>query len=252
MKSILAACLFLCLWAGSEAMNDAKENPLAKSRQLIVVTTPDWNAINGTLQRYERKTITAQWQPIGSAVPIVVGRTGLAWGRGLHGDTETLAQANEPRKREGDGKSPAGVFRLSSAFGYAAKDSRIKLPYRQSRAATQCVDDGQSTLYNQLVERDRITKPDWQSYEDMRRKDDQYRWGVFIDHNTGAQRQPSGGSCIFLHIWAGANSGTAGCTAMKASLMEEVLYWLDSKHQPLLVQMPVQQLQAYKHVFHLP
>ena len=241
MKNILAVVIFLCLWAGSEAMNDAKENPLAGSRQMMVVTTPDWNAINGTLLRYERKTLLSRWQPVGAAIPIVVGRNGLAWGRGLHGDTETPTQSKDqpedPRKREGDGKAPAGIFRLSSAFGYEAFNRRIKLPYRQSRQMTQCVDDPQSTLYNQLVERDRVTKPDWQSYEDLRRKDEQYRWGVFVEHNSGAQRQAGGGSCIFLHIWSEASSGTAGCTAMGAALMEDVLYWLDAKHQPLLVQL---------------
>ncbi|NOT60469.1 MAG: hypothetical protein HOP19_09620, partial [Acidobacteria bacterium] len=144
------------------------------------------------------------------------------------------------------------IFRLSSAFGYTAKDRRIKLPYRQSRAVTQCVDDAQSSLYNQLVERDRIAKPDWQSYEDMRRKDDQYRWGVFVEHNVGAQREPSGGSCIFLHIWAGANSGTAGCTAMAAALMEEVLFWLDPAQQPLLVQLTAPDYARLKGKWRLP
>ena len=234
MKSVGLVLMVLMM---GFAMNDVRENSLAGSRQMMVVTTPDWNAINGTLQRYERKTVASRWQPVGAAIPIVVGRTGLAWGRGLHGDTETLAQTKDPRKREGDGKAPAGIFKLSSAFGYAAFDKRIKLPYRQSRAATQCVDDPQSSLYNQLVERDRVAKPDWQSYEDMRRQDDQYRWGVFVEHNAGAQRQPSGGSCIFLHIWAGATTGTSGCTAMEAALMEEVLYWLDPKQQPALVQL---------------
>lgn len=223
--------------AATDVVKQAND-PLIGARQLLVVTTADWNAINGALRRYERNTTASQWQAAGSAIPIVVGRSGLAWGRGLHGDAETLAQSKDPRKREGDGKSPAGVFRLSSAFGYAASNPRIKLPYRQARQATQCVDDAQSSLYNQMVERDRIKKPDWKSHEDMRRKDEQYRWGVFVEHNSGAQRQPSGGSCIFLHIWAGANSsGTAGCTAMEAALMEEVLYWLDPKQQPVLVQL---------------
>ena len=248
----LTFCFCASLWVGNAAIKDTKKNPFADARQLLVVTTADWNAISGLLQRYERRTATSQWQAVGTPIPIVVGRTGLAWGRGLHGDTEALAQLNDPRKREGDGKAPAGVFRLSSAFGYEAFNRRIKLPYRQSRAATQCVDDAQSTLYNQLVERDHITKPDWKSYEDMRRKDDQYRWGVFVEHNAGAQRQPAGGSCIFLHIWASANSGTAGCTAMEAALMEEVLYWLQSDRKPVLVQLPQNEQTRLKPLWQLP
>lgn len=226
--------------------------PLSQARQMLLVTTADWNAVNGTLQRYERKTVRSAWQPVGAPIPIVVGRNGLGWGRGLHGDAETFAQANDPRKREGDGKSPAGVFRLSSAFGYATSDKRLKLPYRQARAVTQCVDDVQSARYNQLVERNRIAKPDWQSHEDMRRKDDQYRWGVFVDHNSGAQRQPAGGSCIFLHIWAGANSSTAGCTAMEAVLMEQVLFWLDAAQQPVLMQLPRSEYERLKDQWSLP
>jgi D-alanyl-D-alanine dipeptidase len=228
------------------------QSPLAGAGQALVVTTANWEVVNGTLQRYERQSANGPWQAVGDAIPIVVGRNGLAWGRGLHGDAEAFAQANHPRKREGDGKSPAGVFRLSSAFGYAAQDQRIKLPYRQARAATQCVDDAQSAFYNQLVERDRIPQPDWQSHEDMRRPDEQYRWGVFVEHNSSAQRQASGGSCIFLHIWAGQSKGTAGCTAMEAGLMEQVLFWLDAAQQPVLVQLPMPQYARLKAQWQLP
>lgn len=226
--------------------------PLVQARQLLLVTTSGWQAVNGTLQRYERKSTNQPWQVVGAAVPIVVGRHGLGWGRGLHGDADALAQANQPRKREGDGKAPAGVFRLSSAFGYAASDQRLKLPYRQARAATQCVDDVQSALYNQLVERDSFAKPDWQSHEEMRRRDDQYRWGVFVDHNVGTQRQPSGGSCIFLHIWARPGAGTAGCTAMETDSIEQVLFWLDATKQPALVQLPLDELTRLKTAWQLP
>ena len=53
----------------------------ADHRQLVLVITPDWSATTGRLQRYER-TENNKWTPVGAAVPIVVGRTGLAWGRG--------------------------------------------------------------------------------------------------------------------------------------------------------------------------
>jgi D-alanyl-D-alanine dipeptidase len=248
MKLLLLVAI-VCLF---EVNLMSEANPLINARQMLLVTTTNWNAVSGTLQRYERKSARSPWQPVGAAIPIVVGRNGLAWGRGLHGDAEAFAQVADPRKHEGDGKSPAGVFRLSSAFGYAAPDLRIKLPYRQSRAATQCVDDAQSALYNQLVERDRIPQPDWQSHEDMRRKDDQYRWGVFVDHNFGVQRLSSGGSCIFLHIWAGAGKGTAGCTAMEAALMEQVLFWLRGNQNPVLVQLPASAYARLKAGWQLP
>ena len=52
---------------------------LADARQLIVVTTPDWNTMRGELRRYERVTPTAQWKAVGAPIAMVVGRNGLAW-----------------------------------------------------------------------------------------------------------------------------------------------------------------------------
>jgi D-alanyl-D-alanine dipeptidase len=175
---------------------------------------------------------------VGAQIPVVVGRNGLAWGNGLHGAPAALAQPGEPLKREGDGKAPAGAFKLSAAFGYTATAPKLKLPYIAAGQGTQCVDDASSLYYNRVLERAQVKQPNWRSHEDMRRRDDLYRWGVIVDHNTGAARKAGGGSCIFLHIWAGPAAGTAGCTAMEAKSLEEVLYWLDAKKQPVLAQAP--------------
>src|SRR5919202_1625655 len=55
--------------------------PLARSRQLIVVTTPDWNSVQGTLRRYERAG--GGWRQVGDSFAVVVGRSGLGWGEGV-------------------------------------------------------------------------------------------------------------------------------------------------------------------------
>ena len=49
---------------------------------------------------------------------------------------------------------------------------------------------------------------------------------------------PGHGSCIFLHISPTPGTGTAGCTAMAAPALDEVMRWLDPARQPALVQMP--------------
>ena len=74
------------------------------ARQLVVVRTADWNATTGWLRRYER-TPDRPWLAVGDSIPIVVGRTGLAWGRGVRATPEP----GEPDKRVGDGKSPGGA-----------------------------------------------------------------------------------------------------------------------------------------------
>src|SRR5690606_38173155 len=112
------------------------------SRQMVLVTTVDWNATTGELRRFERDG--AHWREVGEAAPISVGRTGTAWGIGLH-----PARADGPVKREGDGKAPAGVFAIGTAFGYAA-DADTGLAYQGMDANDWCIDVPESPLYNRI------------------------------------------------------------------------------------------------------
>ncbi|MFI5210242.1 MAG: hypothetical protein ACHQ2E_07355, partial [Gemmatimonadales bacterium] len=118
------------------------------AEQLIVVTTPGWDSITGTLTMYERASSGA-WQRRGNAWAIVVGRTGMAWGRGIL----PVKGFAGPVKHEGDGRAPAGAFTLGTAFGYAPPDSArwLHLPYVQATAALECVDDAKSRWYNQVL-----------------------------------------------------------------------------------------------------
>ncbi len=197
-------------------MTPAAPDPFAGSRQLILVLTDGNDTSAGTLQRYERDAGGA-WRAVGGRVAVVVGRTGIA---------------SPGAKHEGDGKSPSGIYSLGTAFGFAPT-SDLRVAYRQLRDATECVDDTASRYYNQIVDRDAVPAVDWKSSEKMRAID-QYRWGMVVNYNTPAT--PPRGSCIFLHIWGGSSSSTAGCTAMPVEDLETVLRWLDPAAHPLLVQ----------------
>lgn len=242
MKS-LPSLLFLSIATGiavnPAALEAAKPEPLAQSTQLIVVTTSHWSAVDGRLQRYERATPHDAWQPLGEPIAIVVGKTGLAWGIGIvPTDTSKVRVASDPVKKEGDGKAPAGVFALGTAFGFAPQPlPGSKLPYLNLTPSIECVDDTASNFYNRVVDRSAVT-PDWNSSEHMRNVGEAYRWGIVVDHNDGRPPVPGGGSCIFLHIWSGPGHGTVGCTAMPQSELELLLTWLDPARKPLLVQLP--------------
>src|SRR5437660_167118 len=84
------------------------KSPLASSTQVVVVTTSDWNAAEGTLQRFERAGPEKKWRAVGEAFPVVVGKNGLGWGSGVM-STDKVRAASDPIKKEGDGKAPAGV-----------------------------------------------------------------------------------------------------------------------------------------------
>lgn len=51
---------------------------LATSKQLIVVTTTDWNTVDAQLQHYQRANSQTNWQPYGDPIHVVVGKNGLA------------------------------------------------------------------------------------------------------------------------------------------------------------------------------
>ena len=217
------------------ALEAADRQPLAQSTQLIVVTTADWNAVDGRLQRYERATPRDAWRPLGEPIAIVVGKTGLAWGIGV-APADKIRSASDPVKKEGDGKAPAGAFTLGTAFGFAPQSlAGSKLPYLSLTSSVECVDDTKSKFYNRVVDRSSVA-PDWSSSEHMRNVD-LYHWGIVVDHNDHPA-VPGGGSCIFLHIWRGAGQGTVGCTAMPQAELESLLAWLDPARKPLLVQLP--------------
>lgn len=226
----------------------AAPDPMRQSRQCLVVISRDWNAKTALLRAYERKNSRSAWQIHGPQIPVVLGKTGLAWGRGLaKPDGERL-----PIKREGDNKAPAGIFRFGPAFGYApARLARwVKLPYLPLTKQIEGVDDPRSRSYNQLVDRAKVRRVDWRTSEQMLREDNLYKWGVLVKHNTPSQ--PGAGSCIFLHIWKNPTNPTAGCTAMSEQNLVRLLGWLDPAARPLLVQMPRQEYDAFRARFILP
>lgn len=249
-KLLLALVLLLLLPCASVYAKGRRQgiSTLARSRQLIVVTTHDWAAVPGTLRRFERKSAQGAWVQVGGDVPVVVGRNGLGWGVGL----VAAGSADGPSKKEGDGKAPAGVFALGPAFGFAPVDevSWLRLKYTPLQPSTECVDDTASSRYNLIVDREAVGAADWNSSERMRSVEG-YRWGLVVEHNA---RPPVAGrgSCIFLHIWAGPERGTAGCTAMEQPSLETLLRWLDTKRRPLLVQLPEGQYARLRQVWRLP
>jgi L,D-peptidoglycan transpeptidase YkuD (ErfK/YbiS/YcfS/YnhG family) len=248
---------FIAVWASLllSAVGNAQasnQQPLRSSEQMIVVTTPDWSTVEGRLQRYERNAPGAEWERVGDAIGIVVGKKGMGWGAGLMStDRPSLRSPQDPVKKEGDGKSPAGVFRIGTAFGYAAqKPADWKMPYVPLTPSVECVDDSTSHFYNQIVDRAAVT-PDWHSSEHMSEAGVAYRWGAVIDHNV-EPATPSAGSCVFMHIWGGSRVGTAGCTAMPQEQLEPILAWLDPAKSPILVQAPVAQYTKLRRALHLP
>jgi len=203
------------------------------SLQMVVVTTPNWNASSGNMQLFERENVSSSWYLVGKQEKVVVGRKGLGWSH------EYARFGLKSIKREGDKKSPAGLFYLSSIFGYASvsKIGDSKMPYLHATKNLVCVDDVNSAFYNRIVDLSTTEKKDWKSHENMRRRDNLYRLGVVVEHNVSPTRKGKG-SCIFLHIWRNSHKPTVGCTAMAPKIIKNLISWLDLEKKPILVQLP--------------
>jgi hypothetical protein len=252
-RLLLYLCLVVAWCSLASAQTQARQpSKLGSSTQLLVVTTSDWNAVEGRLQRYERTKPQEQWRAVGPPVTVVVGKSGLGWGSGiLPADSGHVRSAADPVKKEGDGKAPAGIFRLRGTFGYQPqRQPGWKMPYISLTPAVECVDDPNSKFYNRVVDRGTVS-PDWNSSEHMLRSDELYRWGIVVDHNADPPVS-GGGSCIFMHIWKGPGTGTVGCTAMPREQLESILAWLDLARAPILVQLPRLQYKKLRKPWKLP
>ena len=197
--------------------------------QVLLTLANDPKATTGLLWRMERKP-AGPWKPAGAAIPVSLGRHGLAWGLGEH---DSKLPRGLSRKKEGDGCSPIGVFALPLAFGSLAKPRGLRLPYLRCTSHHLGIDDPRSQFYNQIVDARQVAC-DWVNPETMIPSNGCYALGAVIAHNPA--NKPGSGSCIFLHVWQAPGIPTSGCTAMSLDHVRLVLRWLDPAKQPRLVQ----------------
>ncbi|MEM6261181.1 MAG: L,D-transpeptidase family protein [Bacteroidota bacterium] len=233
-------CLFYLL-LGIVFTSFAQSPP---SKQVILVVTDSWDSQTGHLFRFQRLSEASPWRQVGPSWPVVVGKSGLAWGNGL----EDFRKLDGPKKEEGDGTSPAGCFSLGPAFG-RSPSPEISFRYTPIDSTTQCIEDTGSAYYNRLVN-EQTPYRDWNSTDLMLRTDSLYHWGIFVHHNPDQEAQA--GSCIFFHGWRAASRPTAGCTALSLKNLEHLIRWLKPRAGPFLVQVPKSQLALFIEDYDLP
>lgn len=218
-------------------------------KQMVLVITNPSTSTKGELVYFERANDESPWQNISNTIPVVLGRNGLAWGKGLN----SIDSSKLPMKTEGDGRSPAGVFKLGAAFGYASADEMegLNISYIPITEMVECIDDVKSSYYNMIVTRDEIDEVDWQSSEKMFFAEIWYKQGIVVEQNM-TPIVNGAGSCIFLHNWSQPNETSAGCTEMEPSKLKEIIYWLDASANPVLVQLTRQLFEEYQELWELP
>ncbi len=124
-------------------------------------------------------------------------------------------------KKEGDKKTPIGVFNVGLAFGTNEQINCI-LKYININENLYWVDDVNSIYYNRLVDITNV-KQDWTTAEHLIDYPVQYEYALEI--KTNPQNVKGNGSAIFLHC--SNNIPTAGCVAIEKEKMRELLSVID-------------------------
>jgi L,D-peptidoglycan transpeptidase YkuD (ErfK/YbiS/YcfS/YnhG family) len=206
VSSAAPGALAATSWAAPPALLAVASAARQAGGQLVTVIAGSYGAAQAELTAYRRAG--GQWRRVFGPWVARIGRNGMA---------------PPGAKREGDGRTPSGTFGLGFFFG-VDPDPGVHFPYRRVHAYDVWDDDPSSPLYNEWVD-DRYADPG----ADPEPMDvSAYDYGAVIGYNTA--RTPGLGSAIFLHVNVGMP--TAGCVALPAGELLEILRWLDPAASP--------------------
>ena len=123
------------------------------------------------------------------------------------------------KKKEGDGCTPVGIFRVTDILYREDKLKNLVTNYDLQAILTSdgWCDDPNSKYYNT-----QIKFPFAKSAESLFRQDDQYDIVCVTNHNQNPI-VPGAGSAIFIHVASKDYSTTAGCVALSLDDLTEIL-----------------------------
>ena len=133
-------------------------------------------------------------------------------------------------KREGDGVTPRGTFKITAALWRADRLPRPRtgLPTRPITPRLGWCDGPGHRSYNRPVQ-----LPFAASHESLWREDAVYDVVLILDYNQRPRRQ-NGGSAIFFHLAKPGFAATAGCIAIDRRAMMRLLARL-SRHTSITI-----------------
>ncbi len=240
--------LFSCL------INPVLAKVTHEHKQAIVGIANGWNSSQVSLSLLERNS-AGQWVRVLGPYAGRLGREGLIWGHGLHTNPK-----GAKTKREGDWRTPAGIFALGGLYTTTKtpvkKDSGME-EVRVGPADLWVSDITQPHLYNRHLRLKQPARTAWEKKEQMRQNDHAHSIKLLIHHNTdecrlGAPRVGAGSS-IFFHIWRkNGASPSAGCTTLDERVLRSIIARLDPDKKPIYIILPSKEYLQYRQAWRLP
>ena len=185
----------------------------AASTQLVTVTASGYGTTTASLALWQRRG--GCWRRVAGPWRAWLGRSGMS-----------------ARKREGDGATPIGTYRLgSTTYGIAANPG-VHGTYHRLVCGDWWDEDARSPTYNTFRQLACNTRPAFGGgSEALWRSAPQYRHFAVIGYNA-TPVVPGRGSAIFLHVSAG--HATAGCVSLPEVELVQLLRWLRPAARPLV------------------
>ena len=223
MLRTIAAAAGLALFAvapaggsGAQECPATLANGLAStgsSTQLITVVAARTTSTSGTAQLWQRSD--GCWTPVSGPWTAWLGRRGVS-----------------AAKREGDRRTPAGVFVIGRTMYGIAPNPGVRYPYRRIVCGDWWVEDPRSPFYNRFHHVKCGAKPPFTvTSEDLSRSPTAYRHFAVIGYNADPI-VPGRGSGIFLH--ASTGRPTLGCVSFPLPKLLRTLRWLRPSSVPLI------------------
>ncbi|HVM17250.1 MAG TPA: L,D-transpeptidase family protein [Gaiellaceae bacterium] len=186
--------------------------PAPGGSQLITVEAHSTKATHAALRTW-RRDARGCWVAVAGPYPARVGYNGLRADR-----------------REGDGTTPIGTFRIGSTMYGIAPNPGVRYPYVRLRCGDWWVEDPRSPWYNTFRRVPCGQEPPFRTTTgDMASERRAFVHLAVVEFNV-RPIVPGRGSGIFLHAQTGRP--TAGCISLRRDDLVRVLRWLSPRAQP--------------------
>ncbi len=185
----------------------------AATRQLITVEAKVARTTYASLRTWRRSGDC--WLPAAGPYTARIGRSGLSANR-----------------REGDGTTPAGTYRIGRTMYGNAPNPGVRFAYRRLRCGDWWDEDPSSPTYNSFQHVPCGQRPPFAgASEGMWQQPLAYPFLAVIEYNMRPV-VPGRGSGIFLHAQTGGP--TIGCISLRRAELRAVLRWLDPGDAPVI------------------
>lgn len=199
---------------------------LGRHEQILIVTADTWGSNLATAALWEKNS-DGEWKNVTGDNQARIGLKGFKVG---------------DARSEGDGTTPAGMYRLTSTFG-SAEEGGTNLPYTQVKRGHCWISDTKDPGYNTWTTRSPCGVGNVDLYE-RAVKEKIYAKTIVVDFNT-APIVNGRGSAIFVyrHEYVNGERGQARATKAGITLsnndLSDVFRRLNEDFQPVIILGPV-------------